>query len=147
MSFTNGEPAAVRLLKENNRKVFQAMNDFKRYQDFIKKIQSDSRLKDNEKQAKLTALQDAIKTASIKYRDTADKFLNDIDTAAKELGTTEFVQKCSDAIQDVSLAQLTEATALMNLPRNSTAEYNKFYLNFEKALDAAYNKIGAKIPK
>lgn len=117
------------------------MNSNNRIGPAINRINNNKSLKPEEKQTKITALQTAYTKFLTDNRTTADKFIKQTDDESKNLGLSDFSQKCLKTLQDAQTAQTKPSTDLMAAPTTFCSEMTTAFTTFQSANDAARAKV------
>lgn len=147
LSVSFNEPPAVQRIRENNAKIFQTMNDMRRFQKYTNKVLSNSTLTAQQKTDALTKLNTAITKFSTDNKSVSDKYLTETNTLAAKLGVMDAMQQCQTLIQTATVSQVTTANTMMALPDKFCTEMKTAFAVMEKAFDDALTKIGTSISK
>lgn len=145
LSISFNEPSAVQKIRENNAKIYQTMNDMRRFQSYTNKIISGSKTA-QEKTDLLTKLNTAIQKFSTDNKSTSDKYLTETNTLAAKLNVMDAMQQCQQIIQTAVSTQLTTVNTMMTLPDRFCTELKTAFAVMEKAYDDALTKIGVSVP-
>lgn len=147
MSISFAEPSAVQRIRDNIARMFQTMNDMRRFQTFNSRIINNSTLTATQKTETLNKLQTAVQKFFTDNKSTSDTYLAQTNTAATSLNVMTTLQQCQSIIQTALVSQVTTANTMMTLPGRFCTELKTAFAIMEKSFDTALQKIGATVSK
>lgn len=136
-SLPSNENSNIRRIREHNANV-QRVFSLDNIRRFLRYNTQNPNLSAADKEKQKKVINDAINN----YKTTSTKFLTEINSLVAALDPTTVSQECQQTIQTASIAQITEANALVLYPKEMCDAFNSALATFQNAIDSAYTKIG-----
>lgn len=142
------EVPAVRQIREyiTNVQKTMSLDNMRRYARYTTQLTTNTTISAEQKQKLMNETRPIVDKALSDYNATASKYQDLVKTLTTKLDVTPVMQQCQQQTQNSTISQMSNANGLILLPIEMCDKMNSAYATFEKAMEAAYTKIGARIP-
>lgn len=123
-----------------------SLDNMQRYARYTTQLTADTKISAEQKQKKMDESRPIVDKALSDYNTIASKYQEQVKTLVTKLDSTPVMQQCQQQAQNSRISQMSDANGLILLPADMCDKMNSAYATFEKAMDASYTKIGARIP-